>query len=150
VFSIACARKGAFVSALCAAIALGGCSSGSVAPVSSSAGASVRTAHGWLSPAAKHKKLVYISDHTASAVYIFSQDANPQQLGQITDGLDGPEGLTVDTNGTLYVANQRGDSVTEYAAGTTTPKVTITDSIVDPSSVVCALRIGMRDRFLTG
>ena len=94
-----------------------------------------RSARSRISPAAKHAKLVYIADHHANAVYIYSQGANPQQLGAITDGVDGPEGLAVDANGTLYVTNQLGDTITVYPSGSTSPSVTIHDGIGDPSAV---------------
>ena len=94
-----------------------------------------RSTRSWISPAARHAKLVYIADHHANAVYIYNQGANPHQLGEITDGVNGPEGLAVDTSGTLYVANQLGDTITEYPSGSTSPSVTLRDGIEDPSAV---------------
>ncbi|MGA7357114.1 MAG: hypothetical protein WA431_05910 [Candidatus Cybelea sp.] len=92
--------------------------------------------HGWMSPAAKRQKLLYVTDYNASAVLIYFQNntgAGPQ--GEITDGIDGPQGDAVDKHGTLYVANDVGNTVTEYPKGATKPSVTLSTDIVKPLDV---------------
>jgi DNA-binding beta-propeller fold protein YncE len=128
-------RRGTFAVLAASLLLSSGCASApNVATVVPTASRN-RAPQAWISPAAKHAKLVYIADHHANAVYIYNQGPNPHQLGAITDGVDGPEGLAVDANETLYVANQLGETITEYPSGSTSPSVTITDGIGDPSAV---------------
>lgn len=50
----------------------------------------------------------------------------------ITDGVSNPLGIAIDSNGTLYVSNYPA-SITEYAAGSTSPTKTITGGgLTDP------------------
>jgi hypothetical protein len=92
--------------------------------------------HGWLSPAARHNALVYVSDNAANAIEIYRQgQSDPSPVGQIVDGIDAPLGDYVDAQGTLYVANSGNSTVTEYPAGSTTPSVTLSTDISHPISV---------------
>lgn len=96
----------------------------------------VRHRHGWLSPDAGSKRLVYVSDDYGNAIEIYPQGkSNPSPIGEITDGIDGPLGTFVDSNGTLYVANSGNGTVTEYPHGSTTPSVTLSNGISGPISV---------------
>jgi DNA-binding beta-propeller fold protein YncE len=91
---------------------------------------------GWLSPAAKSAKLIFVSDYSGNAVEIYPQgQSNPSPIGEITDGIDGPLGNFVDSHGTLYVANTGNGTVTEYPKGATSPSVTLSNSISGPISV---------------
>lgn len=91
---------------------------------------------GWLSPAAKKSRLIYVSDNAASAIVIYAQgQSNPSPIGEITDGIDAPLGNFVDSHGTLYVANIGNNTVTEYPKGSTSPAVTLSDEISGPISV---------------
>jgi len=57
---------------------------------------------------------------------------------QITQSINGVEGVAVDAAGTLYVANYFGNNVTEYPAGSTSaslPSVTISNGIFQPHGV---------------
>jgi serine/threonine protein kinase, bacterial len=53
----------------------------------------------------------------------------------ITDGVTSVAGVTVDANGTLYVANFFSNNVTEYRSGQSQPYQTITDGIDQPRGV---------------
>lgn len=58
-------------------------------------------------------------------------------VASITQGIDKPAGLKVDGDGTLYVANTGNGTVTEYLAGDSAPRVTLSvtapqDTAVDP------------------
>lgn len=136
------------------AIGFAGCSAGAppagISPVASTAQAngapasvpmrhSVQHArHGWLSPAARaaNARLIYVSDNAANAILIYPQGRlNPAPIGEITDGIDAPLGNFVSKNGTLYVANSFGNSITEYPPGTTSPSVTLSNGINFPISV---------------
>jgi DNA-binding beta-propeller fold protein YncE len=128
-------RRGTFAVLVALMLLSGGCASApNFAAVLPSASRD-RSPRAWISDAAKHAKLVYIADHHANAVYIYNQGPNPHQLGTITDGVNGPEGLAVDASGMLYVVNQLGDTITEYPSGSISPTVTIRDGIEDPSAV---------------
>src|SRR5579863_5266592 len=82
--------------------------------------------HGWLPPAAKQEKLLYVSDYTASIVLIYKQGATGSgPIGEIVDGISSPQGVATDKLGTLYVANQGTNTITEYPAGATSPSVTL-------------------------
>jgi hypothetical protein len=92
-----------------------------------------------LSPAAKRQSLIYVSDYVQNAIIIYPANKNnPAPVGMITDGIDGPEGVAIDRHGTLYVANNTGNTVTEYPAGAASPSVTLSTSIVNPVAVSVA------------
>lgn len=83
---------------------------------------------GWISPAAtKTKELLYVSDTGKGMIDIFSVPSY-SMVGQITSGIDLPEGLATDYKGNLYVANFDGGTVTVYKPGKTSPSLTLTDS----------------------
>ena len=77
---------------------------------------------GWLSPQAKSGNgLIYVSDYLANVVQIYpTTGTNPAPIGQITDGISGPEGSYVDKHGNLFVSNVTNFTVTEYPKGSTT------------------------------
>lgn len=60
---------------------------------------------------------------------------NPSPIATITDSLDDPYSLAMDSSGTLYVANLLNSTVTEYPRGQTTHSVTITDGVYYPGGV---------------
>lgn len=104
-----------------------GCSGGAHAvPLAGSVPASTRS--GWLSPAAKHGGQLYVADQSNQRVAIFSQNSGAP-TGQITDAILGPDGLYIDTHGTLYVCNFGAGTVTEYPKGQTTHSKTLTGTI---------------------
>ncbi|MGA8475223.1 MAG: hypothetical protein WB681_09155 [Candidatus Cybelea sp.] len=140
--------------ALAAAAAFAGCSS-AASPIGALTSATVNgselggppglrmlrratspTRHGWLSPAARTKPLIYVSDYDASAIEIYPQGkSNPSPIGAITESIGGPLGNFVDAHGTLYVANGSNNTVTEYPRGSTSPSVTLSTGISGPISV---------------
>lgn len=125
------------------AVLLSGCSQSAMSPVTAQSqsvaqngvlgarqtrSAAVR-APGWLSPEAKSGKgLLYVSDQFNQRIAIFStkKSSNPEPVGQITDGISGPDGAFVDPKGTLYVCNFGAGTVTEYAKGKTKLSATLT------------------------
>lgn len=77
------------------------------------------------SPERNHGLLYIGASYYTNAIDIFPLTGpNQQQIGSITNGIDGPWGLSVDSNKSLYVANAGNDSVTVYAYGSTTPSMT--------------------------
>jgi len=102
----------------------------------------VRHSGGWLSPAAKRgKHLLYLSTpgnggSVPSQITIYSTQGQSQApIGSITNGISGPQGITVDASGNLYVANSSINTVTVYPPGQTAPSMTYTNGIGDPFDV---------------
>jgi hypothetical protein len=82
----------------------------------------------WISPdRKKKKKLLYVSDEGQGIVDIFSVPKY-SLVGQITNGIDQPEGLATDKKGNLYVSNLSGNTITVYKPGATSPFLTLTES----------------------
>ena len=88
----------------------------------------ISTLRGWMSPDRKRKKkLLYVSDEGQGIVDIFAVPKY-SMVGQITDGINQPEGLATDKKGKLYVSNLSGNTITVYKPGATSPSLTLTDS----------------------
>ncbi len=69
--------------------------------------------------------LLYVGNDNSSAVDIFPLTGpNQQQIGTISDGVEGPWGLSIDANDSLYVANGGRGTVTVYPYGSTSPSMT--------------------------
>jgi streptogramin lyase len=92
--------------------------------------------HGWMPPNAKSMKLLYVSDYTESLILAYQQGRESSgPIGEIVDGISTPQGIAVDSSGTLYVANQGNDTITEYPAGASEPTVTLSSGIDEPLDV---------------
>jgi sugar lactone lactonase YvrE len=61
--------------------------------------------------------VAYASDYVNDLVLIYNQAGKHEPVGQISEGLDYPEGIAVDSAGTLYVANGSNSTVTVYPRG---------------------------------
>ncbi len=120
------------------AAALSGCSgAGSTALPSGGQTASLATVSTEPRPGAK-QQLVYVGDAGNDVVSVFdaaTKQQNPPPLRTITNGIAGPFGMTTDKAGDLWVANFLGNTVTEYAPGTGTPKKTLSTGISAPIDV---------------
>jgi hypothetical protein len=57
-----------------------------------------------------------------------------KNIGAITDGVNGADGIWVDKIGDLYVANSLAPNVTEYAPGGNSPICTYSSELVGPSN----------------
>jgi DNA-binding beta-propeller fold protein YncE len=71
--------------------------------------------------------LLYVADDYAPSVDIFPLTGpNRKQIGSISNGIDYPWGLSVDSNNSLYVANggYGGGTVTVYPYGSQSPSMT--------------------------
>ena len=92
---------------------------------------------GWLSPAArKCKEKLYVSSYKLDYVAVYcTKGHNQAPIGKITQGIDGPEGASVDSKGNLYVSNTSANTVTEYAEGSAKPSFTYSRGLGDPAGV---------------
>jgi|SRR5580700_292941 hypothetical protein len=129
------AKSKSLYAGACVAIILAGCSGGATAVPP--AGAASNAMHrGWISPAAHHLKLVYVTDYNSSVVLIYKQGhTSSGPVGEIATGISNPQGDAVDASGTLYVANQGNNTITEYPNGATIPSVTLSSGISKPLDV---------------
>ncbi len=121
------------LAAAAAAAALGGCAGGSQSalPSQSTSFYAVRRAQ-----AAPSGPKVFVSDFGSNVVRIYPAGvASPSPIGSIDEGIAGPDGLAVDSKGTLYVTNSSNNTLTEYPAGVTSPSVTISNGLSTPTAV---------------
>ena len=93
------------------------------------------TSRGYMQAMKAGTALVYMSSWgTGSFVDVLTMKG--QQVGQIANGLETPEGLFVDTKGSLWVANVI--NVLVYPHGSLSPTKTLTDPVGFPGDVtVC-------------
>jgi hypothetical protein len=91
---------------------------------------------GWMAPDANpNHAWLYVSGNMSNDVVIVDLEKRRMPtIGRITQGVSAPGGLTIDKNGTLYVANESG-SVTIYPAGSVAPAMTLTQNLSQPQSV---------------
>jgi hypothetical protein len=97
----------------------------------------LRLRHGWIAPDAdtKHPWL-YVNSPQNNVIVIYDlQKVGIPQIGQITDGLDHPTAMMIDSSGTLYVTNYYGGTVSIYAAGSTQPTLTLSSGLSVPNGV---------------
>lgn len=81
-------------------------------------------------------KTLYVADPQHNQVLIYDPTTvNPSPIGSITDKMSFPSGLAVDHNGTLYVANQSSNTVTEYRAGKTKAFFKISSGLSAPYGI---------------
>jgi sugar lactone lactonase YvrE len=92
---------------------------------------------GWMSPdAAAAKNVIFWGDYDTSTITLYSaKGTNGKELGQITTGLDNPERLFVDANGSVYASNIGNNTVTAYKAGATKPFLTISTGVNSPTGI---------------
>lgn len=118
-----------------AILALTGCGKPipSTAVASNAALQRIGVSHSGVTPQGK-PRLLYVANDADVIVYPANQN-NPPPIRTITSGVNQPEGLAVDSHGTLYVANSMGNNVTEYHAGQNAPFRTISNGIDDPQAI---------------
>jgi hypothetical protein len=96
--------------------------------------------HSWVLPEAKHAKaLVYVTDGSDDDAYILTYPKG-KLVGTLT-GLNDPNGMCADSKGDVYITENYGQQVLEYAHGGAAPIATLNDPgwqpngcSVDPSS----------------
>jgi NHL repeat-containing protein len=81
-------------------------------------------------------KRLYVVQPNAGVLVYKQAGTNQQPIKTLTSGLQQPEGVTVDTNGDLYVTNFRGQSVSIFKRGANTPYKTLNDPNEVPGNAV--------------
>lgn len=83
--------------------------------------------------------VVFVNDFKTGAISELSAaDLGARPIAKITEGLHGPEGMAVDSSGTLYVVNNAAGSVAEFHAGQTSPFTSITAGLSHPEQIALA------------
>ncbi|HYL26426.1 MAG TPA: hypothetical protein VEW74_01260 [Candidatus Nitrosotalea sp.] len=77
---------------------------------------------------------LYVSDYAAGAVKIL-KNGSYREIGSITSGIANPDGIYLDKRGNLYVVNQSGPNITEYAPKSTVPSHAYANNMLTPNSV---------------
>jgi hypothetical protein len=80
----------------------------------------------WMTPDAKKRNLLYVSDDTSNDVYVFSYPQG-KLVGTLT-GFSAPGGLCADGRGDVFVPNVFGSTIEEFAHGGTSPIATLGDA----------------------
>jgi hypothetical protein len=123
----------------------GGCSGGSPAPATPQyavlpSGAAARfdlkpspPAHARAVPLREIERDLFVSNGGNGVLVLANKSYH--EVGEITDGLDGADGVWVDKRGNVYVANYTGLNVTEYRRGRSSPSCTYSANLVDPVNV---------------
>jgi hypothetical protein len=70
--------------------------------------------------------LLFVANGRSNVVDIYDKAPPNALVGQITDGISGPNGMAADTAGNLFVANVDDQTVTVYPPGSTKPSRTYT------------------------
>lgn len=83
------------------------------------------TRRSWMLPEAKSDTLLYITDESYNAVFVYTWP-KLKLVGELT-GFYAPQGLCSDAKGDVFVANFAAYDVIEYAHGGTSPIATLQD-----------------------
>jgi hypothetical protein len=121
------------------ALGTGATLSTTAAPASAAPGAAPFTGRSFAhaEPDKKQKPLLYVADNANNQISVFdvSKKQSSQPVQVITQGLSGPQGITTDLSGNLYVANLYGASVSVYAPGQSAPFRTLSTDLNTPTDV---------------
>ena len=90
----------------------------------------------WISPDAAKKSLLYGSSYDGGFINIYdAKGQNQTPIGQLTSGLESPEGLFIDKHHRLWVTNTNAFNVVGFKRGATAPFTTLGDPGYYPVSV---------------
>ena len=77
-------------------------------------------------------KVLYVADYGDGSIDVL---VHRRLARSITDGVNGPQDVTLDANGNVYVVNTTGDNVTEYAPDASQPAFVYNAGMVFPATV---------------
>jgi hypothetical protein len=91
----------------------------------------------WISPDADpNRPWLYVASNSNNKIDIYDvQQLRLKKIGQVTDFIDQPEGITVDGKGTLYVSEGVG-MVEIYPAGSKAPTLTLSQGLTNANDAV--------------
>jgi hypothetical protein len=79
---------------------------------------------------------LYVASNSNNKIDIYDvQKLRLKRIGQVTDEIDQPAGISVDGKGTLYVSEEVG-RVEIYAAGSTSPRLTLSQGLTYANDAV--------------
>ena len=84
----------------------------------------------WMLPEAKTSDLLYVSNPGNNTLTVYAYQS--RKLVGTLDGFSNPAGLCADTAGNVWITNEGGDDVIEYAHGGTQPIKTLHDGSEQP------------------
>jgi hypothetical protein len=93
--------------------------------------------HGWMAAGANAAHAwLYANSYSGNSVAIFDLDKiGAPQIGEIASGISGPAGMTLDSSGNLYVANQNAANVAVYAPNSVAPSLILSQGLTRPLGV---------------
>jgi YVTN family beta-propeller protein len=101
---------------------------------------------------APNRQLIFVADASSGILMYSPKTPNGSPVGSITNGVNAPAGVAVDSAGALYVTNEGNNTVTVYSQGSSTPSLTISTGIsgpygiaVDSSGEVFVSNLGTND-----
>lgn len=96
----------------------------------------VSARHGWISPNASRRHLLYGSSYDGDFIEIYNEAGNDQSpIGLLSSDLTSPQGVFVDPTHQLWVANTNAFNVVAFKRGKTTPFTTLNDPGYYPITV---------------
>ncbi|MGB6519271.1 MAG: hypothetical protein WBE79_12300 [Candidatus Cybelea sp.] len=137
-------KRLSFIFSIAIAIAYAGCGAPQQTSTPLPDGAMLNRASRPLPRSAKHHPRLYIGDdyngsgehNNAIDIFPLTKQGHQKRLRSISNGIDGPWGLSVDANDTLYVANGRpyynNGTVTVYPYGSSNPSMTYSAGLHQP------------------
>lgn len=90
---------------------------------------------GWPAHKKKKKSYLFVADASSGVLIYDPKTPNASAIGSITNGVDIPSGLAVDTKGALYVTNDGNNTVTIYPKGQSSPSLTISSGVSGPYGI---------------
>jgi hypothetical protein len=100
------------------------------------ASAPVHRGGGWISPDAGQAGIIYGSSYNGGFINLYALKGHNQTVvGQLTNSLLSPQGMVVDGQQRLWVANTNAGNIVAFARGATTPFRILSDTNEYPISV---------------
>ena len=103
-------------------------------------GGAVRHAHAgrsWIDPVGKKNAILYGSSYDGGFINIYKQKGTGQHpIGRLTSGLLSPQGMFVDKQHNLWVANTNAFNIVAFKRNATAPFLTLKDPDYYPVAVV--------------
>jgi hypothetical protein len=124
-----------YAGAVAAVAMLFGCGIGPQTAPSGTTPNAARTAASWMDPAAAKGPLLYVSDYSNGSVYVYTY---PQgKLAGTLSGFENPAGECADAKGNVWISEQTGADLVEYAHGGKKPIAKLSDP--DQAPLACAV-----------